>query len=380
MPAPELDAALQRAVDDVPGVVAALTDGDRLTYAGAAGARALGGDAPMTLDTVFAIYSATKPITTTTCLTLVDDGSLDLDAPAAEFVPELGDVQVLTGFAADGAPALREPTRQITTRMLLQHTAGFGYDFFNESYNRLGPPSVATGTMAALRTPLLFDPGTRWEYGSGVDWAGLVVEAITGQRLGDVMRERVFEPLGMVDTAFTMTPAMRTRRATMHQRRRDGSLRALPDFELPQQPEVQMGGHGLYSTALDFARFMRMWLTDGAGVLRPSTLAMATAAGPRIHPLPGVQPALTHPIEFFPGVPKSWGLGFMINEAGAPTGRRAKSLAWAGLVNVYFWIDRAAGIAGFWATQLLPFADPSALAAYLEFERAAYSNVTPGSP
>ncbi len=383
------DAVLQRAVSGqprVPGVVAMVTDGNGTLYEGAAGKRALSGDADMTVDSVFAIFSTTKAITATAVLQLYEDGKLDLDAPAKTYVPDLGALQVLDGFDADGQPRLRAPKRDVTTRMLLLHTAGFAYDFFNESYQRLaashGQPSVISATKAALTTPLLFDPGDAWEYGSNIDWAGQVVEAVAGKRLGEVMQERIFAPLGMSSTAFTLTPAMRERLARIHQREADGSLTPMMEMELPQEPELHMGGHGLYSTAPDYCRFIRMWLNDGAGehgrVLKSATVAMAVQNGlgeMKIKGLPGVIPSLSHDAEFFPGMPKSWAISFMINEQDAPTGRPAGSLAWAGLANLYYWIDRRSGIGGFWATQILPFVDPTSTRAYLDFETAVYADL-----
>jgi methyl acetate hydrolase len=383
------DALLRQAVSaspGLPGVVALATDRRGTLYAGAAGHRVQGEPAPMTPDTVLAIFSTTKAITATAALLLAEEGRLDLDAPARTYAPAIGELQVLDGFAEDGSPTLRAPRREITTRMLLLHTAGLGYDIFNADYARLarerGQPTVTTGTRAALMTPLLFDPGERWEYGSNIDWAGQVVEGITGQRLGAVMQERIFAPLGMTSTAFTMTPAMRARLARIHQRGQDGSLKPLATFELPQDPEVQMGGHGLYSTADDYGRFIRLWLNDGAGehgrVLKPETVAKAAqnGLGPmRIRALPGVIKALSHDAEFFPGMPKSWGLSFMINEEDAPTGRPAGSLAWAGLANLYFWIDRRTGVGGFWGTQIFPFADPASVENYLAFETAVYRSL-----
>jgi methyl acetate hydrolase len=383
------DAILRRGVDQaphLPGVVAMATNRERTLYAGAAGQR--GEDAPMTTDTVLAIFSTTKAITATAVLQLAEEGRLDLDAPASAYVPALDEIQVLDGFSDDGAPRLRPPARPITTRMLLLHTAGFGYDIFNEAYARLlregKRPGVTSGNRASLMTPLLFDPGESWEYGSNIDWAGQVVEAVTGHRLGAVMRERIFLALGMDSTGFVLTSAMRARLARMHQRAEDGSLSVIAGFELPQEPEVEMGGHGLYSTAEDYLRFIRMWLNDGAGpygpVLRPETVAMAATngLGPtlKIHALPGVKRHLSHDAEFFPGMPKSWGLSFMINDEAAPTGRSAGSLAWAGLANLYFWIDRTAGIGGFWGTQAFPFADPASVENFLEFETAVYRSLS----
>ncbi|MDP4027096.1 serine hydrolase domain-containing protein [Methylobacterium sp. NEAU 140] len=384
----EVDNILRDAVagnTGVPGVVAMATDRVETFYEGAAGKRQLGHDAEMTTDTVLAIFSTTKAITGTAALQLVEEGRLDLDAPAKTYLPEIGELQVIEGFDETGDVRLRAPKRDITTRMLLTHTAGFGYDFFNAAYARLaqekGQPSVITASRAALRTPLLFDPGDRWEYGSNMDWCGQVIEAIAGERLGDVFQARIFKPLGLRETAFTLSSAMRERVAGMHARLADGTLSALP-FELPPEPEIHMGGHGLYSTVSDYMRFIRMWLNDGQGengrVLKAETVRMAEQnhlRGQSVTMLPGVIPALSNDAEFFPGQRKSWGLTFMINDEDAPTGRPAGSLGWAGLANLFYWIDRRNGVGGFWATQILPFGDPASFGGYLAFETALYRNL-----
>ena len=368
----------------VPGVVAMATDRRGNIYEGAFGKRRLGQDADMTTDSVFAIFSTTKAITGTAVLQLVEEGKLDLDAPAKTYAPDIGTLHVIEGFDDSGNSRLRAPKREITTRMLLLHTAGFGYDFFNEQYNRLasekGQPSVVTSSKKSLMTPLLFDPGDKWEYGSNIDWCGQVVEGVTGKRLGDYMQERIFTPLGMKDTSFTMTPAMRQRLAAMHQRNADGSLTPL-DFELPADPEVHMGGHGLYATVGDYMRFIRMWLNDGSGengrVLKAETVKMAEKNGlgdKKIKMLPGVIAALSNDAEFFPGLSKSWALTFMVNDEQAPTGRPAGALGWAGLANLFYWIDRQNGIGGFWATQIFPFADATSFTGYMNFETAIYQS------
>ena len=381
-----LDAVLQGVVSGsprVPGVVAMVTDREGDVYEGAAGERVIGG-APMTTDTVFAIFSTTKAITGTAILQLAEAGRLDLDAPASRYAPDIGTLQVIEGFDAAGEPKLRAPRRPVTTRMLMLHTAGLGYDFFNATYNRLaqekGQPSVITASKAALMTPLLFDPGERWEYGSNIDWCGQVVEGITGRRLSEVLQSGVFEPLGMSDTTFALNDRLRARLAGMHARNADGSLTPMA-FELPSPPEVDMGGHGLYGTVGDYMKFIRMWLNDGRGphgqVLKPETVRMAEKnqlGDLKVTMLPGVIPSLSNDAEFFPGLSKSWGLTFMVNDDTAPTGRPAGALGWAGLANLFYWIDRRNGLGGYWATQILPFGVPASFGGYVAFESACYDD------
>ena len=375
----------------VPGVVAMVTDRRGNFYEGAAGLRELGKDAPMTTATVFAIFSCTKAITGVAVMQLVEEGVIGLDDPAREYVPEIADIQVLEGFDDDGEPRVRPPRSDITVRRLMLHTAGFGYDFFNHDLLKYGEvrdvPSVVTASMASLRSVLLFDPGERWEYGSNIDWVGKVVEEVRGKPLGEVMKERIFEPLGMDETAFVLSDSMRSRRATMHQRGEDGTLTPMPNFELPQNPEQHMGGHGLYGTVGDYTKFIRMVLNDGAGehgqVLKPETVGYMVQNGlgdMKIKGLPGVIPELSNDAEFFPGMPKSWAYTFMINDEEAPTGRPAGELGWAGLANLFYWIDRKNGLGGFWATQIFPFADPVSFTGYMDFETAVYSHARSGEP
>ncbi|HKX09420.1 MAG TPA: serine hydrolase domain-containing protein, partial [Stellaceae bacterium] len=264
----------------------------------------------------------------------------------------------------------------------LTHTAGFGYEVWDADLIRYvkasGTPSTATAKLASLRLPLVFDPGDRWEYGINLDWVGKMVEAVSGQKLGTYLSENVRGPLGMRDTAFRITPAMRRRLAKIHQRGEDGKL-SPTDIELPQEPEFEMGGGGLHGTAPDYLRFVRMILNRGragdAQVLRPETVDLMSrnAMGDaRVTLLRTAAPALSNDAEFFPGMAKSWGLSFMINNEAAPTGRSAGSLAWAGLANTYYWIDPVRGVGGVYATQVLPFADRKAVSLFFEFEKAIY--------
>lgn len=379
-----IDAAFSHAVDSraMPGIVATAATDTGVVYEGAFGKRELGKDAAMTLDTVVWVASMTKALTATAAMQLVERGKLGLERPASEVVPELARAQVLDGFDAAGPPRLRAPKRPITLRHLLTHTAGFSYEIWNPAIIRYqtatGTPGITTCLNAALTTPLVFDPGDRWEYGISIDWAGKMVEAASGQKLDRYFQDNILGPLGMKDTSFKISPAQRARLASVHQRGADGALTPL-QFELPQEPEFHMGGGGLYGTAGDYLAFTRMIMNDGRArggqLLRPETVALM--AQNHIGPLeiPAVKtaiPALSNDVDLFPGMSKKWGLSFLINTQPLPTGRAAGSLAWAGLANTYFWIDRSQRVCGVFLSQLLPFYDPTAIDLLGKFETEVY--------
>ncbi len=195
-----IDTLLRGAVQrgDVPGVTAVATDVNGTNYEGGFGKTILGQDADMTPDTVVWIASMTKAVTGAVAMQQVERGTLKLDTPAKDVIPYLGEVQVLEGFDTDGKPRLRKPVRDITLRHLLTHTAGFGYDIWNPEILRyrevMDVPTIGTGLDKSLTTPLLFDPGVRWQYGIGIDWTGKMVEAVTGRKLGQVMQDDLFDP------------------------------------------------------------------------------------------------------------------------------------------------------------------------------------------
>jgi methyl acetate hydrolase len=381
----QIDQVLRSAIDhgDVPGVVAMAGTRDGVAYQGAFGRRALPDGDPVSTDTVFWIASMTKAITSSAAMQLVEQGKLALDQPIANVLPELSTPQVLEGFDGSGEPILRSARRPITLRHLITHTAGFVYDIWNADMGRYmetkGIPGIITCENAALALPLVFDPGDKWDYGINIDWVGKAVERVSGQRLGDYLAENLFGPIGMKTTGFKLTDEHRTRLAGMHARDEAGTL-ARMEFELPQEPEFQMGGGGLYGTASDYLAFQRVFLNDGRAngrsVLKPETVRFMSEnaiSDLNVRLLKTAVPHLSHDAEFFPGMVKKWSLGFMISTDAVPAGRSAGSLAWAGLGNTYFWIDPAKGIAGVILMQLLPFADPKALALLDAFERATYA-------
>jgi len=366
-----------------PGVVAMATDRNGNVYEGAAGVRELGQTPAMTTDTVFFLASCTKALTGVALMQLVEEGRVTLDQRAREFVPEIADIQVLEDFGADGEPRLRKPRSDITIDQLMLHTAGFGYDFFSADLLRYRTlheiPSILGSTFASIQDVLLHEPGERWNYGNNIDWVGKVVEAVRGKRLGEVLAERVFAPLGMQDTGFVLSDAMRARLATVHIRAPDGQLAAQPDLILPMPPEMDMGGHGLYATISDYMKFIRMILNDGAGphgrVLAPETVARmaSNGLGPlQSGPWTSSNAMLANSGDFFPGLRKSWSYTFQVNDEPAPTGRPAGQLSWAGLANTFYWIDRQNGLGGMWGSQILPFQDCASYPGAVDFESAVY--------
>jgi CubicO group peptidase (beta-lactamase class C family) len=381
----QIDQVLKAAIDrgDIPGVVAMVGTRDGPVYQGAFGKRVLPDGAAISGDTVFRIASMTKAITSTAAMQLVEQDKLSLDAPIASLLPELASPRVLEGFDSAGEPRLRPALRPITLRHLITHTAGFGYAIYSPDLGRYieknGIPDIISCQNAALALPLLFDPGEEWGYGINIDWVGKAVERASGERLGDYFAERLFAPIGMMDTTFKLPPERRARLVGMHARGADGALAPI-SFEMPAAPEFEMGGGGLYATAADYLGFQRMFLNQGhAGgrqVLKPETVQMMSenAIGElSVRRLNSALPAYSDDAEFFPGMVKKWGLGFMITTERVPGGRSPGSLAWAGLGNTYFWIDQTKGRAGVILMQLIPFADRKALELFDGFERAVYA-------
>lgn len=368
----------------VPGVVAAAANRDGIFYQGAFGKRNMTEEAAMTDDTVFRIFSMTKAIATTAAVQLIERGELELDAPVEDILPAWKDMVVLEGFDGE-EPITRAPDTRATIRHLATHTSGLAYEVWNADTAKYlkarGIDSILTCKKEALRYPLNFDPGARWQYGINIDWLGMVVEAVSGKSLRDFCKQNIFDPLGMIDTDFHASNEQRSRMAAIHQRDEAGVL-ALSDLELPSEPDMYCGGHGLYSTAHDYLQYLRALLNggsrDGAQILKPATIAMMTEnhiGELNVSMLRTVAPSVSNDAEFFPGMPKKHNLGFVTNleqEAGM---RNPGSHCWAGLLNTYYWWDPKAGIAGVILHQILPFVDVHAIELFRDYEKAIYAGV-----
>lgn len=378
--AADVDAVLHSAARQrgIPAVAAMAAGPDTILYSGAFGLRDRSGE-PVRIDSIFQIASMTKAITTVAALQMVEQGKVSLDEPVHSHLPRLAALDVLEGFDAAGKPRLRPARTAITLRHLLTHTSGLCYPYWDEQaflYGKAVPPSPA-----ARPGPLMFEPGTRWQYGQGVDWAGRLVEKLSAMTLEDYFQEKIFRPLGMTDTSYILPEAKFDRLVTNH--RRDATGRLVPDERKPPpRPTEFNGGGGLYSTAGDYIRFLQMLLRHGAGpgparahLLRPETVrAMATnqigalSAGK----MKSFFPNASADVDLQPGHTQKWGLGFLINPAAYPGGRSAGSLAWAGFYNTYYWIDPARRRCAVVLMQFHPFADPEAVGLLGDFERAVY--------
>jgi methyl acetate hydrolase len=379
-----IDSVLRAAVQagDVPGIVALAATDNGVVYEGIFGQRRLPGGPAMTRDTVFRIASMVKAITSVAALQLVEQGTLSLDAPVPAIEPALNKPQVLDGFNAKGAPQLRPAKSPITLRQLLTHTAGFTYRLWDARalryFETIGKmPAAVRGKLP--RTPLMFDPGTRWQYGPNIDWVGKIIEHVSGEPVEAYLRNHILAPLGMSDTGFTITPGQRAREASAHRREADGSLKALPP-ERPHPHETFTGGGGIYSTAPNYLTFLRMLMHGGAlegvRILRPETVAMMgrnQIGDVDVHPLRTTAPAFSSDVDLFPGVTRKWGLGHMLTMQAIAGGRSAGSMTWGGLYNTYYWIDPVRRIAAVFMTQVMPFADQRVLRLYRAYERGLYA-------
>jgi CubicO group peptidase (beta-lactamase class C family) len=368
--APSFDGLLRNAADRkmVPGVVASVATPDGTVYEGSAN---------LNKDAIFAIASMTKPITSVAVMQLVEAGKVKLDERASLYVPELGKVQVLENGK------LRAPKSPVTVRQLLTHTAGYGYEFMNgELFQAVGKgmvKSIMAGGDAFLQAPLLFDPGTRWEYGISTDWLGRLVERVSGDSLDVYFQQNIFDPLGMTDSFFQVPEAKKHRLAQLYQRKEDGSLALAAPPVSGNAPAFLSGGAGLYSTAADYLRFARAILGGGVlerrRILRADTVAEMGSnqiGALNIRPFSSLLPAFATDNASLPGRLDKFGFGFALNSMAIPANRGANAMSWAGIFNTYFWIDREKKVCAVVMAQMSPGLDPGPRQLFEDFDRAVY--------
>jgi methyl acetate hydrolase len=365
---------------DTPGVVALIVGPNDVLYQAAAGKLGAAHDAAMPLNAIFSIASMTKPVTSVAIMVLFEEGKLKLDDPVSKYLPGFDNLQVITKFnEQDATYETRPAKRPMTIRHLLTHTSGIAYGAFNP---------IEDGLKEATKKdewelPLVNDPGDKWNYGPSTVLLGMIVEKITGESLEDYFQQRIFVPLGMVDTSYAVPAAKQSRVATKHSRV-NGKLQEEPQRPIPAMPTPPFRGDCcLYSTAQDYGKFMQMLLNGGhlgsAKILSESSVKMMgenNIGSIFVEVQPSADPSLAKQFPLGAGHDK-FGLGFQVasNDPQYAKFRSPGSISWAGIHNTEFWIDPVQHIGVVMMMQLLPFYDDGAIRTLRDFEELVYQNL-----
>ncbi|PFH55159.1 hypothetical protein XA68_10560 [Ophiocordyceps unilateralis] len=389
-----LDAILEASVahghdtaDKLLGAAFIVVNGKDVVYRGAAGRiRFDPASTPFAPDSFSWVASLTKLVTATCLMQLVERGEIGLDDDVRALLPELGRLQILRGFDQAHRPLLQDNAHPISLRMLCTHTVGTCYAPLDprliEWCQQVGHPIRQTDwSIDAMSIPLLFAPGHGWVYGTSLDWAGLLLERITKQSLGQYMQAHIFDPLDMSDTGFWPEKLPQTASRTVAwSHRHAASLTLEPaDPITPEKHEIESGGAGLYSTADDYARFLRAFL---AGTL-VSEATMRTMFSPQLNQVQKealktmAYHAQLHRAmapEFPPGLDIDHGISGFINLQDVPGKRPKGSLMWSGMCNSHWWIDRQTGIAAVLVVNVVDTGDSVVVRLYDELERAVYAH------
>lgn len=395
----KLDPVFQKATagNAMPGVAAAIVDAKgNMLYHKAFGVNDTAASSPtsFTTSTPLLMWSTTKLVTSIAALQLLEQGKISLDDPASKYVPEISKIEVMDGKDADGKFQTRPKRTEITVRHLFTHSAGFTYDFFDPDTIqwRIQNGHEPCGYMGNSQpynwiSPLKFEPGSAFEYGINIDWLGFIVEAVSGMKLPDYMTKHIFTPLGMSNS----TPHFIADkpRLVVHVRGESGKdpLASTPALAPLEDSPAYGGGHFLVSTIDDYATLMSTLLNKGASpatgarILKPETVdtyvfqdqlpaAVDRSVIGKVD-TPTV-PMLTQAGALLPNADKGWSCGLMINSSDVPGGRRKGSGGWAGMGNLYYWIDPTSGLAGIVGTSILPFFEEGVLDLFESLERVAY--------
>ena len=364
----------------IPAAAAMVAGADKVIYSGAFGRRDAASGQPVKADAIFNIASMTKAITCAAAMQMVEQGKLSLDEPASKHVPALGKVEVLHGYDAAGKPVLKPAVKTVTLRHLMTHTAGFCYPIWDRQAFDYQEKTRGAAGGGGLSTVLMFEPGTRWQYGTGIDWTGQLVEAVSGMNLEEYFQKHLLGPLGMVDTSYIVKPEKFDRVVANHTREAGGALKE-QERKMPTPPRRYAGGGGLWSTVGDYTRFMQMILNKGVGpggqrVLSEKSVKLMSAnqtGDLQAGKMPTAMPNVSNDVDLHPGERDSYTFGFLYNGKPHAGGRSAGSLAWAGFYNTYYWIDPKRKLCATLMMQFLPFVDKEAVALLGEFERAIYA-------
>ncbi len=351
-----LHAAMQREVDQkqLAGIVTILARHGKVVEEGTYGKKDIASGAAMTRDTIFRIFSMTKPVTGVAMMILYEEGKWHPLDPVSKYIPEFAHLRVFKGVDESGKMILEDPTHPPTMHELMTHTAGFTYGFFGTSLvdkmyldqHVWQSQSLQDMVDKLAKIPLLYQPGTRWVYGASMDIQGYIVEKLSGQSLPDFMQQHIFGPLGMKDTGFFVPPEKRNRFATLYASGQNGELvvnqaPGATDDDYAMQPSMPSGGGGMVSTAEDYLRFAQMLLNggelDGARVLAPATVQLMTTN----HLAPSLMTGefSIGPVTIRPGL--GWGYDCAVYtdplEADEVVGKG--TFFWLGAADTWFWVD-----------------------------------------
>lgn len=355
--------AMQRYVDQkkLAGIVTLVARRGQVVHFEKFGYQAIETSKPMELDTIFRIYSMTKPITSVALMMLFERGLVRLTDPVAKFIPEFGKVKVLVGEGE-----LADLEREITIQDLLRHTAGLSYggykathDPVDKLYDQAHLWRPGTTMREAVRRltelPLAYQPGQAWRYSVATDVVGHVVELISDMTLGEFFEEKIFKPLGMEDTAFTVTPEKADRFATLYGLTDKGSLELIDatiSGDYFNNTRQESGGAGLVSTAADYLRFSQLILNkgelDGVRLLGPRTVELMTANHLSLAILP------TMGEHEMPGFGFGLGFGVMMDVALSGEMGSVGLHRWGGWASTDFWVDQQEQLIGILMLQYIP--------------------------
>ncbi|CCH41967.1 hypothetical protein BN7_1506 [Wickerhamomyces ciferrii] len=390
---------------DIPGVSVSITNskGDDL-FQYAAGKESADSDEDLTTGSIFWLASASKFVTTIALLQLVDQGKVELDSSdqVSKYVPELSNLPIISSEKNKDELNFKPSSQKITLRHLLTHTSGLGYTFSRKILQKYGKVfninELEAKNERGLLLPLLFEPGTNLVYGVGIDWAGVLLERITGKSLNDYLIENVFNPLGIEETGLEFDSETRKKFVPLSHRDKKGILSRIDHgnkklFEGDYKNAFQAGGSSIFAKPKEYIKILASILNNGVS---PKTgkriLQKETVDSLFVNQVPqfsnfgkdGIKHAndyLTKELaQLYPqgGRPQGWGFSMVINSEGSETGRGTNTIWWCGVANLFWWIDRENDVAGFLATQITPLVDVNVKTLWVKIEKEIYSDLQNG--
>lgn len=394
----------------IPGIVAGYANDKKILDVAASGVldhSAENRDAAqnkMLTSSTFLLWSTTKLLTVTGLFQLIEAGKISLEDPVEKYLPFFANKKVALEVDENGEVVKEEAMKTVPKiKHLTTHTLGFAYPFFNEKYrtfmevSKIGGDLLKADEAELVDLPLVFQPGTRWEYGINIDFIGLIVEKISKQTLNDYLKENIFDKCDMKSFSFVRNEKQLQSWARLHIRDPNSSKKFdavfhNPDFT-PLDPKTHCGGHGCFGSVEDYLRFLQIFINKGVQpktgfrILKEETILNSVMQDQlptigkdvKFVDLPACQPKITNPVSVYPDTPKGWSHFLMITKEKIDLGdgiyRSKNSGMWCGLSNLYYVIDLERKVVLFWAEQLFPFADPSSFIGFTEFEKFVYTQI-----